>query len=140
MQGHQYQRKCGIRYTTERATKVVVTPEPGVHEMYSKVIELPHLVCADQTRKFMVQSSTDNNYIMVLCNYDANAILVEPIPNRKTKTLQEATLKLLAQGKQKGYKATNMWLDNETNEEHLSMLEEKGLTVQLAPPHNRRKI
>ena len=63
---------------------IIVTPEPEVHETCSKFIELPHLVYVYQTVKFPVQSSTGGNYLIVSCDCDANAILEEPMPNRKT--------------------------------------------------------
>ena len=54
-----------------------------------------------KTGKFLVQSRSGNNYLLLTYDYDENAILVDLIPNRKTKTLQEATLKLLDQVKKK---------------------------------------
>ena len=36
----------------------------------------------DLTGKFLYRSSRGNNYIIVTYNYDANAILAEPVKNR----------------------------------------------------------
>ena len=41
----------------------------------------------DLTGQFPYQSSCDNNYIFVGYNYDGNAILVEPIPNKEVDTI-----------------------------------------------------
>ena len=97
------------------------------------------MLFTDQTGKFPVQSRSGKNYLFVLCDYDENAILAELRPNRKTETLKENTLKLLAQVMKKGYKPNNMRLDNEVSEEHLNMLEEQVLTVKLVPPCNHRQ-
>ena len=86
-----------MRSTTTGAASVTVAPKLAVREICSKVLELRHLACIYQTGKFPVQSRSGNNYLLMLCDYDVNAILSEPIPNRKTETLQEATLKFLAQ-------------------------------------------
>ncbi len=37
---------------------------------------------SDQTRKFIVSSSTGNDYVLVVYDYDSNSILVEPMCNR----------------------------------------------------------
>ena len=67
----------------DRGAMVTVAPEPPVHRLCFKVIELPHLVCIDQTGKFPVQSRSGKNYLMAWHNYDANDILAEPMPNNK---------------------------------------------------------
>ena len=50
-QGYQHQIRCGIRSTKERAGMAIVVLELAVHETCSKVVDLPHLVCADKTGK-----------------------------------------------------------------------------------------
>ena len=47
-------------------------------------------IYTDQTGKFPCTSASGNNYIMILYDYDSNAILMEPIRNRKGPTLIEA--------------------------------------------------
>ena len=102
-------------------------------------MELPHLICTDQTGRFPIQSKSGSNYLMVLCDYDANAILAEPIPNRKSPTLQQAFKRLFEQISLKNYAPTIIRLDNEISKEHLALLEQQGLKVQLVPPHNHRQ-
>ena len=104
-------------------------PDTEVYELHSKFIEIPHLAYADQTGKFPVQSRPGKKYLLVLFKCDVSAIIVEPIPNSKTKILQEATLKLLDQVKQKGHKPASPHIDNETSEEHPITLEDQVLTV-----------
>ena len=137
--GHQHRHKQGIRSTTAQAANVQLMPEPPVHEAYIKTIELPHLICTDQTGKFPIQSRSGNNYLMILYDYDANAILGEPIPNRESTTLQRAFMKLFKQILLKNYDPTIIRLDNEVSKEHMALLQEQELKVQLVPPHNHRQ-
>ena len=46
----------------------------------------------DKTGRFLCQSSRDNNYIFVCYDYDANAILVQPMQNREIDTITECHL------------------------------------------------
>ena len=62
---------------------VILALELEFHEPHSKIIELPHLIRVDQTSKSPVQSMSGQNYLMVLCAYDENAMLAEPIRYRK---------------------------------------------------------
>ena len=41
----------------------------------------------DLTGRFPYQSSRGNNYVFVAYNFDGNAILIEPMPNRKADTI-----------------------------------------------------
>ena len=100
-------------------------------------MSLPHLIYTDQTGRFLVRS--ENNYIMILCDYDANAIIGEHIPDRKTTTLQKAFLVLFNKIKLKFFKPSIIHLDNEISKDQLSLLEQKGLKVQLVPPHEHRQ-
>ena len=127
--GHRHKNKQGIRSTTAQAANIQLTPEPPVEEMYAKIIPLPHLICTDQIGRFPVRSKPGNNYIMVLYDYDANAIIGEPIPDRTTTTLQKAFLVLFNKIKLKGYKPSVIRLDNEISKDHLSLLEHIGLKV-----------
>jgi len=76
---------------------------------------------------------------MIIYDYDANAILAEPIPNRLSITLQKAFTKLFHQILLKGYKPTIIRIDNEVSKDHLALLEQQELKVQLVPPYNHRQ-
>ena len=72
---------------------------------------------------------------MIIYDYNANAILAQPIPDRKSLTLQKAFLTLFSKINLKGYKISIIYLDNEIFKDHLNLLEEVGLKVQLVPPY-----
>ena len=137
--GHRHKNKQGIRSTAARAANIQLAPEPPVNELYAMIIPLLHLICTDQTGRFPVRSKSGNNHIMILYDCDANAILGEPIPDRTSKTLQKAFLVMFNKIKLKGYKPSVIRLDNEISKEHLSLLEQVGLKVQLVPPYEHRQ-
>jgi hypothetical protein len=66
------------------------------HECYAALIQPSGLVYTDQTGRFLCPSESGNNYLMVMYDYDSNAILAEPVPNRSKKCLLEAYKKLHA--------------------------------------------
>jgi len=44
----------------------------------------------DLTGKFVSPSSSSNNYILIVYNYDSNGILAAPLPNRHADSILEA--------------------------------------------------
>ena len=72
---------------------------------------------------------------MIIYNYNANTIIGEPIPDRKSTTLQNSFLVLFQKVKLKGYKPTIIRLDNKIAEEYFSLLETVDLKVQLVLPY-----
>jgi hypothetical protein len=44
----------------------------------------------DQTRKLVAPSSTGNNYILILYNYDSNPIIDMLFKNRKSESILQA--------------------------------------------------
>jgi hypothetical protein len=83
-----------------------------------------------------VISSKGNKYIMVLYEYDGNAILAEPIKNRTAAELlrvfQVMKTKLTAIGLQPKL----VRLDNEAAQLLKSYLYDKNITFQLVPPYS----
>ena len=140
MLGYQHLIRKGLRSTTAQVANVALIAEKPVPEIYTTIIPLPRMICTDQTGKFSVHSKSGNNYLFVLYDYYANAILGAAIPDRKTASIQTACLTLYNSIKQKGYETKLIRLDNEISNEHMNLLEEKlQLKVQLAPPHNHRQ-
>ena len=57
-----------------------------------------------------------------MCDYDANAIIAESIPSRKSLILQKAFLTLFNKIKLKGCKLNIIRLDNGTSKDYLNFL------------------
>ena len=76
---------------------------------------------------------------MIMYDYNANAIMAQPISDRKSLMLQKAFLTLFNKINLNGYKPSIIHLDNEISKDYLNLLEEVGLKVQLVPPYEHRQ-
>lgn len=90
------------------------------------------VVYTDQTGKFPYISISGNNYIMVIYDYDSNAILMEPIGNRKGPTLLAAHQQLHARLTNAGLRPSYIMLNNECSNAVKNFLtEEEEVAFQL---------
>ena len=96
-------------------------------------------VYADQTGKFPCTSASGNNYIMVIYDYDSNAILLEPIRNRKGPTLVEAHRRLHTRLTRAGLRPRFLMLDNECSNAFKDFLFEEAVAFQLTPAGMHRR-
>ena len=92
-------------------------------------------IYSDQTGKFVVASSAGNNYLMVVCNYDSNAILVAPMRSRTGPSIlatlfQSIHARLVAAG----LRPQLQRLDNECSEALKRFLLDETVNFQLVPP------
>jgi hypothetical protein len=60
------------------------------HFCFAAVHEISGQIFTDQTGPFVLPSSSGNKYIMILYDYDSNAILAEPIPSRSGESIIKA--------------------------------------------------
>ena len=96
-------------------------------------------IYTDQTGRFPQQSSRGNNYIMILYDYDSNAILAEPIKNRSQTELLRAYTKLHTLLCSRGFQPQIQLLDNEAPHELKQFLTQQQIDYQLVPPHVHRR-
>ena len=83
------------------------------HHCFAAAQEITGQVHTDQTGRFRVPSCNGNNYVMVLYDYDSNAILVEPTKVRTKEALLDAYTVLHARLTKAGLKPKLQRLDNE---------------------------
>jgi len=92
----------------------------------------------DLTRKFVAPSSSGNNYIMIIYDYDSNTILAIPLKNCKADSILAAYkighARLCAAGLQPKLQC----LDNEASCALQDFLTTELVDYQLAPPHLHR--
>ena len=97
--GHIKQIRQNIRSTKASANKNNVemmetqsnnTSYSQTNLVFAKPIDLTGLICSDQTGKFPVTSNRGNKYIMVILDYDSNAIITRPLPSRSQTHLLQA--------------------------------------------------
>lgn len=81
-----------------------------------KVVELSGRVYIDQTVRFPVISSVGNKYVIVLHDYDMNAILVEQLRDKVQQEMVSKRTKLHKHLVDQGYKIKTQILDNECSD------------------------
>ena len=94
---------------------------------------------ADLTGKFPYKSSRGNQYIMVMYDYDANTIDVEPVKSRVAADLKNAFVKLTNKLIARGCKPSTFILDNEISNELKAAIKKYNIAYQLAPPAQHRR-
>jgi hypothetical protein len=120
--GHLDQHRKNIQSTkplAEEDADDVTTVETTNHRtnfVYATigVIHVPTgQVYTNQTGQFPVDSNEGHKYMMILYDYDSNAILTAPLKDRKGPTIKHAFEQLHRLLVQKGYQPKLQKLDNE---------------------------
>ena len=153
--GHLDQERKNLQSTklTQSPTSPQLsTPDPNdelspakidskTYDCCYKIIELPDKATTytDQTGRFPHQSSSGNNYVMVCYNYDANCILVTPLPNREAPTLAKTWSSFHNRLTPTGHVTNNYILDNEFSGALKEAITNANLSFELVPPHQHRR-
>jgi hypothetical protein len=124
IKGHLQQQRQNLRST--QATPPIPTievpdefapnsdsPNPRTHEAYAIAIDITAEVATDLTGRFPVNSSRGYKYMLVLYEYDSNAILVEPLTDRSELEHIRAYNKLYNQLAKNGFTPKFQMMDNE---------------------------
>jgi hypothetical protein len=90
-------------------------------------------IYTDQTCRFPVVSNKGNQYIMILYDYDSNAILAQPIKDRTAPELLKAFQVMEQELVAGGLKPKLMKLDNEASTLLKTYLHQQNITFQLVP-------
>ena len=108
--------------------------------VYLSVQDLPTgRVFTDQTGPFPVVSTQGIKAVMVMYDYDSNAILVEGITSRgKTELLRAYTI-LLQRLQQAGMHPKIQRMDNEVSDIFKTFLQTQNITLELTPAHVHRR-
>jgi hypothetical protein len=106
--------------------------------VYSATIDAGQIY-TDQRGRFPVVSSRGNTYIMILYDYDSNAILAKPIKNRTSSKLLKAFQFMEQELVARGLKPKLMKLDNEASKLLRDYLYHQDITFQLVPPYSHRR-
>jgi hypothetical protein len=92
--GHINQQRQNARATKIKDTKVIIIEPDLDHGIKTQFVYAATIyavqIYTDQTGKFPVVSSQGNTYIMILYDYDSNAILAKPIKDRTAPELLKA--------------------------------------------------
>ena len=161
IKGHLDQARKNQRSTKQTKPKSLVPPPPDLvlptlddifpasdpdnartHTCYAAVVdpsEVSGQIHSDQTGKFVVASSSGNNYVLVVYDYDSNAILVEPMRSRTGPCILAAFKVIHARLVAAGLRPQFQRLDNECSAPLKAFMKDETIDFQLAPPRIHRR-
>jgi hypothetical protein len=117
--GHLNQQRQNARTIKIKDTKVIVTGPDLDHGIKTQFVYAATIdagqIYTDQTGRFPVVSRKGNKYIMILYDYDSNAILAQPIKDRTAPELLKAFHVMEQELVARGLKPKLMKLDNEAS-------------------------
>jgi hypothetical protein len=141
--GHLNQQRKNARTTKVKDPKLIVT-EPDLNHgiktqfVYAATIDAGQIY-TDQTGIFPVVSSKGKKYIMILYDYDSNAILAQPIKYRTAPELLRAFRVMEQELVARGLQPKLMKLENEASKLLKMYLHQQNITFQLVPPYSHRR-
>ncbi len=109
------------------------------HHCFAGIIQPTGQTYSDQTGRFPALSSTGNNYLFVMYDYDSNCIFAEPIASRKASDILTAFKLVHATLCRAGLKPRLHRLDNECDVSLKEFMVDANITFQLTPPHVHRR-
>jgi hypothetical protein len=118
------------------------TPEANpskTYECFCAIAEPTGQIYTDQTGRFISPSSTGNNYLMILYDYDSNFIFAQPMKNRQAETIVAAYASLHARLCKAGLKPRLQRLDNECSTLLKDYMHANQVDFQLVPPGIHRR-
>jgi hypothetical protein len=141
--GHLNQQRQNTRTTKVKDPQIIIT-EPDLEQgiktqfIYAATIDAGQIY-TDQTGRFPGVSIKGNKYIMILYDYDSNAILAQPIKDRTAPELLRAFQVMEQECVAWGLKPKLMKLDNEASKLLKTYLHNQNFTFQLVPPYSHRR-
>jgi len=105
------------------------------HLCYAALMEPTGQAYMDLTSKFVVLSSSSNNYILIVYNYDSNGILAVPLKNWHSESILAAYQSANAQLCTVGLCPKLQWLDNKASCALQDFMVAEDVDFQLVPPH-----
>ena len=94
---------------------------------------------SDQTGRFPHTSSRGYQYLMVMYDYDSNAVVVEPLKIKQGREMAQAFDKCCKKLKIQASHKNLFILDNECSTEVKAKIQKYQANFQLVPPHQHRR-
>ena len=142
--GHLRQTQQNLR-STQTKNEAATAPMPSTLSpprtscVYMQQVTITGQIHSDQTGRFPITSSRGSKYIMVVYDYDSNAILAEPLKSRTEQELLRAYTKIHTYLTVRGLKPVLQRLDNEAPGQLKQFMRTHDVQFQLVPPHNHRR-
>jgi len=151
--GHLDQQRKNLRSTKTKAPVPHVTLGPKEsptdvhpptselrsHFVYAEACTVTGQVYTDQPGKFLVSSTSGNQDLLVLYDYDSNAILAEPMKSKSGPEIVRAYKTLHAQLVNRGLKPQLQKLDNEASKALQDYMHSENIDFQLTPTGSHRR-
>ena len=147
--GHMAQERKNLRSTKQQVLPNSIDQtadqfpsyEPKSTIVFSTVVPYSPkgMAYGDLTGRFPHKSSRGNEYIYIVYDYDANAILAEAIPNRQARTITAAWERIRKRLTKNGHSFSHFVLDNEISEDLKAAFTKYEITFQCVPPHIHRR-
>ena len=114
------------------------------NKTYESSVQIIHIkpkktTYSNQTGRFPYRSSRGNKYVMVMYNYDSNAILATPLKNRQAKSITDAWEILNTRLTKHRHVTRNFILDNESSADLKQALTKNKKSYELTQPHMYRR-
>ena len=109
------------------------------HLCYAAIMEPTGQIYSDQTGRFIAPSSKGNNYLLIVYDYDSNAILTEPLPSRSSSAILHGYQAVHARLCTAGLRPKLQRLDNECSEALKQFFRTEDIDYQLVPPGMHRR-
>eukprot|EP00957_Ditylum_brightwellii_P195458 14892660-Ditylum_brightwellii.AAC.1 len=107
-----------------------------VYLVLKLVKEFDHTLYTDLTGKFPVTAQAGNKHILVMYDYDSNAILAVPVMNRSDSSLTKAVNYIYTCLTEGRFKPALNVLDNKASTAVKRCIKSTGAKLQLVEPHN----
>ena len=110
--------------------------------LYATIEEIPSpkgAIASDQTGRFPVISARGMQYLIVVYDYDSNAILAEPLMNRTAKEILRAYASIHTLLVTRGLRPRLQRLDNEASNILKDFMTQEDIDFQLVPPGMHRR-
>jgi hypothetical protein len=149
---HKFKNPGELHRTASDATRLNTKPDEfqrilqdnsqhkiSTNMIYVKAIEATGQIYTNQTGRFPTTSSRGNKYVMILYNYDSNAILAKPLKSKSEGEMIRAYTKLHEYLSNRGPKLRLQKLDNECPAGLKRFMTQNEVDFQLVPPHIHRR-
>jgi hypothetical protein len=137
-QQRQNARTTQIKSTTAGNQETEIDHGIKTQLVYAATIDAGQIY-TDQTGRFPVISIKGNKYIMILYDYDSNAILAQSIKDRTAPELLKAFQIMEQELVARGLKPKLMKLDNDASKLLKTYLHQQDITFQLVPSYSHRR-
>jgi hypothetical protein len=141
--GHLNQQRQNARTTKIKNAQLLDSENDQDHGIKTEFVYAATIdagqIYTDQTGRFPVVSRKGNKYIMILYDYDSNAILAQPIKDRTAPELLKAFQFMEQELVARGLKPKLTKLDNKASKLLKDYLHQQDITFQLVPPYSHRR-